>query len=109
MMIASDLLISEHRETADPEAYTFEVPIDRGELITNGAPEGYKRYRITESGVSPRVLPGHEGTAYVAPSDEHDEQGILISDEYTNPAMRNAMMEKRMRKVDGILRELPAP
>jgi 2-oxoglutarate ferredoxin oxidoreductase subunit alpha len=107
--IASDLLLSEHRETADPEAYSFEVPIDRGELITNGAPESYKRYRITESGVSPRVVPGHEGTAYVAPSDEHDEQGILISDEYTNPAMRKAMMEKRMRKMDGMLRDLPAP
>ena len=45
----------------------------------------------------------------VAPSDEHDEQGILISDEFTNPTIRKAMMEKRMRKVDGILRELPAP
>jgi 2-oxoglutarate ferredoxin oxidoreductase subunit alpha len=109
VLIASDLLLSEHRETADPEAFTFDVAIDRGELITNGAPSDYKRYRFTESGVSPRVLPGHEGTAYVTPSDEHDEQGILISDEYTNPPIRKAMMEKRMRKVDGILRDLPAP
>jgi 2-oxoglutarate/2-oxoacid ferredoxin oxidoreductase subunit alpha len=109
VLIASDLLLSEHRETADPEAFTFDVAIDRGELITDGAPSDYKRYRFTESGVSPRVLPGHEGTAYVAPSDEHDEQGILISDEFTNPPVRKAMMEKRMRKVDGILRDLPAP
>ena len=36
MLIASDLLLSEHRETADPEAFTFDVPIDRGELITDG-------------------------------------------------------------------------
>jgi 2-oxoglutarate ferredoxin oxidoreductase subunit alpha len=109
VLIASDLLLSEHRETADPEDFRFDVAIDRGELITDGAPSDYKRYRFTESGVSPRVLPGHAGTAYVAPSDEHDEQGILISDEYTNPPIRKAMMEKRMRKVDGILRDLPAP
>jgi 2-oxoglutarate ferredoxin oxidoreductase subunit alpha len=109
VLIASDLYMSEHRETADPDAFQFDVSIDRGELLTDGTPSDYKRYRITESGVSPRVLPGHEGTAYVAASDEHDEQGILISDEYTNPPIRKAMMEKRLRKVQGILHELPAP
>jgi 2-oxoglutarate ferredoxin oxidoreductase subunit alpha len=108
-MIASDLYLSEHRETADPDAFRFDVPIERGELITDGAPPDYKRYRITESGVSPRALPGHEGTLYVAASDEHDEKGILISDEFTNPPVRKAMMEKRMRKMEGILRQLPAP
>jgi 2-oxoglutarate ferredoxin oxidoreductase subunit alpha len=109
VLVASDLYLSEHRETADPDAFRFDVPIDRGELLTNGVAPDYKRYRITESGISPRVLPGHEGTAYVAASDEHDEQGILISDEYTNPAMRKVMMEKRMRKVVGMLHDLPAP
>ncbi|MGH8058463.1 MAG: 2-oxoacid:acceptor oxidoreductase subunit alpha, partial [Candidatus Entotheonellia bacterium] len=109
VLIASDLYLSEHRETSDPDDYRFDVPIDRGALLTNGASPDYKRYRITESGISPRVLPGHEGTAYVAASDEHDEQGILISDEFTNPAIRKVMMEKRMRKVDGLLRDLPAP
>lgn len=109
VLIASDLYLSEHRATADPDAFQFDVPIDRGELLTDGAPPDYKRYRFTESGVSPRVLPGHEDTMYVAPSDEHDEQGILISDEFTNPPIRKAMMEKRMRKMDGILREFPAP
>jgi pyruvate/2-oxoacid:ferredoxin oxidoreductase alpha subunit len=41
VLIASDLLLSEHRETADPEAFTFDVPIDRGELITDGTPPDY--------------------------------------------------------------------
>jgi 2-oxoglutarate ferredoxin oxidoreductase subunit alpha len=109
VLIASDLYLSEHRATADPDAFRFDVPIDRGELLTDGPPPDYKRYRFTESGVSPRVLPGHEDTMYVAPSDEHDEKGILISDEFTNPTIRKAMMEKRMRKMDGILRAMPAP
>ena len=34
---------------------------------------------------------------------------MLISDEYTNPAKRRAMMEKRMRKVDGIAAAVPPP
>jgi 2-oxoglutarate ferredoxin oxidoreductase subunit alpha len=109
VLIASDLYLSEHRETADPDAFRFDVPIDRGELIADGAPPDYKRFKITPSGVSPRALPGHEGTLYVAASDEHDERGVLISDEFTNPPVRKAMMEKRMRKMEGILRELPPP
>jgi 2-oxoglutarate ferredoxin oxidoreductase subunit alpha len=112
VLIASDLLLSEHRESADPDEFNFDVPIERGELITNGngASNGeYKRFAITESGVSPRVLPGTEGTAYVAASDEHDEAGVLISDEFTNPEMRVRMMDKRMRKMAGLLQDCPPP
>ena len=75
MLIASDLLLSEHRETADPEAFTFDVPIDRGELITDGVPPDYKRYRFTESGVSPRVLPGYEGRRMSPPATSMTSRG----------------------------------
>ncbi|RMF85218.1 MAG: 2-oxoacid:acceptor oxidoreductase subunit alpha [Nitrospinota bacterium] len=109
VIIASDLYLSEHRETADPEEFRFDVPIERGELITDGVPENYKRYAITPSGISPRVLPGNHGTAYVAASDEHDEDGILLSDVFTDPVKRKRMMEKRMRKVEGMRQELPPP
>ena len=40
VLIASDLLLSEHRESADPDDFNFNVPIERGALFTNGAPEG---------------------------------------------------------------------
>jgi 2-oxoglutarate ferredoxin oxidoreductase subunit alpha len=109
VLIASDLLLSEHRESADPEDFNFNVPIDRGELLTNGVPEGYKRFAFTPSGVSPRAVPGTEGAAYVAASDEHDETGVLISDEFTNPEIRMRMMEKRMRKMEGLLKDCPPP
>jgi 2-oxoglutarate/2-oxoacid ferredoxin oxidoreductase subunit alpha len=110
VLIASDLLLSEHRESADPDDFNFDVPIDRGTLVTNGVAQGdYKRFALTPSGVSPRALPGTEGTAYVAASDEHDEAGVLISDEYTNPEMRTLMMDKRMRKTEGLLQDCPPP
>jgi hypothetical protein len=45
----------------------------------------------------------------VAGSDEHDEEGVLISDEWTNPAIRRKMHEKRMGKLDAIREKLAPP
>src|SRR5207245_7370143 len=104
-IVLSDLLESEGRLSVDPKDLDFNQRIDRGELITsngNGTHGEYKRYLITESGVSPRAIPGLEGHVHTASTDEHDENGVLISDEFTNPVKRRAMMEKRMRKVAGI-------
>ena len=111
-IVLSDLLLSEGRLSVDPKELDFVPPIDRGELIT--APEanangGYKRYKITMSGVSPRAIPGVAGYTHTAASDEHDEDGVLISDEFTNPIKRRAMMEKRMRKAAGIAEAVPPP
>ena len=113
-IIITDLLLSEGRSSVDPAELDFNVPIERGEVIgLNGdAPpsaNGYKRFLITESGVSPRALPGTPGHAHVVATDEHDEDGVLISDEFTNPGKRQAMHEKRMRKMEGILPLLEPP
>jgi 2-oxoglutarate/2-oxoacid ferredoxin oxidoreductase subunit alpha len=111
-IVLCDLLLSEGRLSVDPKLMDFNVPIDRGELITSNGDvhdEEYLRYKITESGVSPRAVPGLPGYMHVASSDEHDENGVLISDEYTNVTKRRAMMEKRMRKVAGIEASVPPP
>jgi 2-oxoglutarate ferredoxin oxidoreductase subunit alpha len=113
-IVISDLLLSEGRSSVDPDLLDFNVPIDRGEVIgLNGSAApvngGYKRYQITESGFSPRALPGTAGYAHVVATDEHDEEGVLISDEFTNPHKRQAMHEKRMRKMDAILPLLEPP
>jgi 2-oxoglutarate ferredoxin oxidoreductase subunit alpha len=111
-LVLCDLLLSEGRLSVHPKDLDFSPPIDRGELITaangKGAHSaastngGYKRYKITDSGVSPRAVPGVPGHIHTVATDEHQEDGVLISDEFTNPAKRRAMMEKRMRKVAGI-------
>jgi 2-oxoglutarate ferredoxin oxidoreductase subunit alpha len=111
-IVLCDLLLSEGRLCVDPKELDFHPMIDRGELITsNGSSEheAYKRYKITESGVSPRVIPGVPGHTHTVSSDEHDEDGVLISDEYTNAGKRRAMMEKRMRKMDGIAASVTPP
>ncbi len=111
VIIISDLLVSEHPETIEPEELPATVPIDRGELVADwpGGNGKYKRYAFTSSGVSPRALPGTANAHYIAASDEHDEEGILISDVFTNAAIRRKIAEKRMKKMDLALRDLPAP
>ncbi len=110
-IVLCDLLLSEGRLSVDPKELDFYPEIDRGELITSDGSthEPYQRYKITESGVSPRAIPGIPGYTHTVSSDEHDEDGVLISDEYTNTAKRRAMMEKRMRKMEGIAAAVPAP
>ena len=114
-MVLCDLLLSEGRLSVDPKDLDFNPVIDRGELITTASASGsdgngvYKRYKVTESGISPRAIPGVPGHTHTAATDEHDEDGVLISDEFTNPTKRRAMMEKRMRKVAGIEAAIPPP
>jgi 2-oxoglutarate ferredoxin oxidoreductase subunit alpha len=111
-IVLCDLLLAEGRLSVAPEELDFYPAIDRGELIaSNGSGEhaAYQRYKITESGVSPRAIPGLPGYTHTVSSDEHDEDGVLISDEYTNTVKRRAMMEKRMRKMDGLAALTPPP
>jgi len=111
-IILSDLLISEGRSSVAPEELSFSVPIDRGELIAPETANGhstYKRYEFTEDGISPRAVPGTPGYIHVVATDEHDDEGGLISDEFTNPHKRQAMHEKRMHKMDGILPRIAPP
>ena len=118
-IVVSDLLISEGTYSADPDAIDMHPRIDRGELITKpegpgspgspGSKDGYMRYKDTESGISPRAIPGLEGYVHVVASDEHDENGILISDEFTNPHKRRKMVEKRARKFEKVVSEIAAP
>jgi 2-oxoglutarate/2-oxoacid ferredoxin oxidoreductase subunit alpha len=118
VIILSDLLMAEGNETVDPALLDVEFQIDRGELITavsgggnrrEAAGEPYLRYKDTESGISPRAVPGVPGHLHVAASDEHDEDGVLISDVYTDTVRRKKMADKRSRKMATVLEHLPAP
>jgi len=113
-IVLADLLESEGFSTFEPAELDFNPPRDRGEVIGLGGevPEvkgGYKRYRMTESGISPRAVPGTPEHAHVVATDEHDEDGVLISDEFTDPHKRQAIMERRGRKMDGVLPLLEPP
>ncbi|HNW27902.1 MAG TPA: 2-oxoacid:acceptor oxidoreductase subunit alpha [Spirochaetota bacterium] len=59
---------------------------------------GNRRYKVTESGISPRGIPGY-GTGIVClDSDEHDEGGYITEDF----AVRVAQVNKRMGKLQSM-------
>ena len=60
-----------------------QVKIDRGEVLSNkelNKSHDYKRHSVTDSGISPRAIPGQSKTLVVTDSDEHSEEGHLIED-----------------------------
>ena len=109
-IIISDLLISEGTFSVDPDLIDLEPAIDRGALLVDPSPDGnYLRYANTESGISPRVPPGYEGFVHVVATDEHDEDGVIISDEFTHPHKRRRSVEKRARKFEGVSADVLPP
>lgn len=83
------------------------IPIDRqilsGEELENVTSSD--RFKITETGVSPRWLPGSCDAVYDANSDEHLPDGTLTED----AAPAKEMYDKRIRKEETLLQELPEP
>jgi len=65
----------------------------------------YERYKITESGISPKAIPGAEGFLFDATGLEHTEKG---RPDYSSE-VHSSMTEKRHRKIQGALKNLPEP
>jgi len=78
-------------------------PVHVGTEAVGSSP--YTRYAITESGVSPRLLPGMTEHLVVADSDEHTEEGHITED----LSVRRQMVEKRLKKGKGIRAEVIPP
>lgn len=78
------------------------VRIDRGKLVLNET-SNYKRYKLTEDGISPRTVPGVKGGIFTIAGDEHEEDGHIFSED---PDNRIIMMNKRMGKMNLILKEI---
>jgi 2-oxoglutarate ferredoxin oxidoreductase subunit alpha len=68
-------------------------------------PTPYRRFAITDDGISPRLLPGLTEHLVVVDSDEHTEDGHITED----LAVRRRMVQKRLKKGDGILAEAVPP
>ncbi|MFS8640730.1 MAG: 2-oxoacid:acceptor oxidoreductase subunit alpha [Symbiobacteriaceae bacterium] len=110
VIVLLDQYLSNHLRSVDPDTLRWqEVRHDRATTLTHpqldrlGGP--YLRYRDTDTGVSPRAIPGHPNAVYAITTDEHDEQGH-ISEEIEN---RRQQMSKRMRKLDTARSEMRGP
>ncbi len=67
--------------------------------------ENYKRYELTNDGISPRGIPGFGDGLVVVDPHEHDEAGHITEDQN----LRSKMVEKRLKKLEGIRKESVPP
>lgn len=104
VIVMSDLYLAEHLETVDK--FDFSFKIEHGLRAQDNA-ANYKRYEYTANGISPRAVPGQPGLMHNEDSDEHSETGDVVSDAETDPKLRIAIMDKRMRKLDTYVKEMP--
>ena len=65
----------------------------------------YKRYQLTETGISPRLYPGQSQHVVCCDSDEHDEYGHITED----LGLRRRMVDKRLKKFELLRREILPP
>jgi 2-oxoglutarate ferredoxin oxidoreductase subunit alpha len=107
VIILSDLQLSLGKQTVEPLKYD-KVEIRRGKLVKNEIPANennayFKRYEVTEDGVSPRVIPGMKNGIHHVTGVEHDETGKPSE----SAANRIAQMDKRFRKIENIRFDTP--
>jgi 2-oxoglutarate ferredoxin oxidoreductase subunit alpha len=79
------------------------LPIERG--LMEEVSDGEKRYKLTDTGVSPRWIPSKEKPSYLSNSDEHLEDGT--STEASEKIIE--MLHKRMQKLQTLYNEIPEP
>ena len=101
VILLTDQFLQDLHVNAEPfdEAYR---PIDR--RLARDAGGDYRRYAVTDSGVSPRAAPGGEAFV-VSDSDEHTDAGRISEDLIGHISQQ----EKRMRKLDGLRAEALPP
>jgi 2-oxoglutarate ferredoxin oxidoreductase subunit alpha len=110
VIVLTDLALSQATQTVNYIEPEFPI-IDRGHLTINPQDfdfetlendldrfKPYKRYEHTESGISPRVIPGTPKGIHHVTGIEHNEFGRPSE----TAANRREMMDKRLRKMEGM-------
>jgi len=107
VIILSDQYLADYAMTIKPFDFskiTVERYFDDGSSLAPG--EKYKRYKLTDNGISPLLIPGKvKGQVIYVDSDEHDEEGHITE----SAEMRIAMVNKRLQKYELLRQELIEP
>jgi 2-oxoglutarate ferredoxin oxidoreductase subunit alpha len=85
-----------------PSLNPARIPLQKHFVETK---QGYKRYQLTEDGLSPRGIPGFGEGLIVLDSDEHDEEGHITED----LDLRTKMVNKRLKKLDLLRNDIIPP
>lgn len=101
VIILSDQSLSHRTETIERVDATGFPVMER--LRPNGVEaDGYHRYQLTETGISPMAIPGLDSYPYVSPGLEHNEEGIPR----LSAAIHEEMTVKRFRKLEEVRRHI---
>jgi 2-oxoglutarate ferredoxin oxidoreductase subunit alpha len=95
VILLSDQSLS-HRTSTLPMPNPDLVPVVERMRPSSEDVADFRRYRLTESGISPMGVPGFDPTPFTATGLEHDEYG---APNYT-PAMHTAQLDKRGLKFE---------
>lgn len=102
VILLSDQYVGDSTSTVEP----FDPEkIQIAEPATEYSGEEYLRYRYTDNGISPRLIPGKTEHLVAIDSDEHDESGRITE----SAQVRTRMMDKRLKKLIGLKQELQEP
>jgi 2-oxoglutarate/2-oxoacid ferredoxin oxidoreductase subunit alpha len=95
VIVLSDQEIAQRKETVDP-IDTRAVEVVERRPPTAAELDGYKRFQLTESGISPISHPGIPGGNYLASGIEHNERGAPTA----SGEIHARMNDKRLRKLE---------
>ena len=113
VFILTDQFLADSYRSVKPFDLDKIHPVDPC-LVSTVVANPHLTYLLTDSGISPRIFPGMSGKCVkafgsedlvIADSDEHTPDGHLTED----LSVRISMVEKRLRKLDGIKSELIHP
>jgi len=109
VFVLGDQFLNDSSWTTEPFNLDFLLPGSQSLLSEEELKDmdmyEYVRYAITDSGVSPRLLPGTANQVLYADSDEHTVEGHITE----SADVRMAMVEKRLRKLSGLKQEMAGP
>jgi len=107
VILLTDLQLSLGKQTVEPLDQS-RVEIRRGKYLGGQElpeleGEMFKRYEVTEDGISPRVVPGQKHGIHHVTGVEHTDTGRPTED----PVIRVKQMDKRLRKLNNLKVDTP--
>lgn len=107
VIVLFDQFMGDAYWTCEERALGVDIPVSLAEVVQKhfDGPYTYRRYELTEGGVSPLILPGTKDQLVYVDSDEHTPEGHITE----SAEVRNRMVRKRLAKLPGIATELVAP
>jgi len=103
VIILSDQYLADTSITTDK--FNFNIDYNQHLARAEDLPLPYARYDYSDTGVSPRLIPGFQAQPIIADNHEHDIYGKIAEDAQT----RVQMHDKRLKKLETIKAHIEEP